>query len=533
MSASLRIDNRKFYYEAAVDPSATDKPYRNSAEWKNTATGDIFDWDRYAESWTKRVPATAVNLATAIHAAAGKTTPVDADEVPIWNSVGSVLGKVTWANIKATILAAITASNVLFERIGSAVYYSAQTLFNTNSSAGRITGGTLSAAVGPATGIDVSAIEGVIGTSESMTGTKKPFAFAGGNIPLTSFTDKSVNYIYLDYNVGTGVISLAVTVDRLSLSHYTEFALGRVFRSGTDLEFITTGMSITNTDREEHERLMYRGIERMTGAIVAEKSTLYLTTTDGVFYLGRNKIETDAIDTTGADRFHTFHRDGAGGWTETTGQQQVDATQYDDGDGTLGTLTANRYGVHFAFVCNEGDLYLVYGQGDYTLAQAEAALLPASLPPYLVGFAVFAAKIIVKKSATNLYAVESAYANDFSSRAVPDHNDTGNINTGDYQHLTAAELAILEDYPAIPAPTGLFLRDDATWAAAGGGSGHTIEDGAGTDMTARAKLQFLGDAVTDDAGNDRTIAGYTLTTTEYDDMNRAIRQARTLISGHF
>jgi hypothetical protein len=49
------------------------------------------------------IPVSAVNLAATIHAATGKTTPVDADEVPIWNSVGSVLGKVTWANIKATL----------------------------------------------------------------------------------------------------------------------------------------------------------------------------------------------------------------------------------------------------------------------------------------------------------------------------------------------------------------------------------------------------------------------------------------------
>lgn len=103
MSALVRIDQRKFYYEDTVDPAAPVTPYRNAAEWKNTATGDIFDWDRYSATWAKRVPATAVNLAAAIHAAPSKTTPIDADEVPIWNSVGSVLGKVTWANIKATL----------------------------------------------------------------------------------------------------------------------------------------------------------------------------------------------------------------------------------------------------------------------------------------------------------------------------------------------------------------------------------------------------------------------------------------------
>ena len=40
----------------------------------------------------------------------------------------------------------------------------------------------------------------------------------------------------------------------------------------------------------------------------------------------------------------------------------------------------------------------------------------------------------------------------------------------------------------------------------GGGSGHTIEDGSGTAMTARANLQFVNcTSVSDDAVNDRTI----------------------------
>ena len=40
----------------------------------------------------------------------------------------------------------------------------------------------------------------------------------------------------------------------------------------------------------------------------------------------------------------------------------------------------------------------------------------------------------------------------------------------------------------------------------GGDSGHTIEDGSGTAMTARANLQFVNcTSVTDDSVNDRTI----------------------------
>ena len=40
----------------------------------------------------------------------------------------------------------------------------------------------------------------------------------------------------------------------------------------------------------------------------------------------------------------------------------------------------------------------------------------------------------------------------------------------------------------------------------GGGSGHTIEDGSGTAMTARANLQFVNcTSVSDDSVNDRTV----------------------------
>lgn len=45
----------------------------------------------------------AANVGTAINGSAAKTTPVDADTVGIINSVGTVLNKVTWANIKATL----------------------------------------------------------------------------------------------------------------------------------------------------------------------------------------------------------------------------------------------------------------------------------------------------------------------------------------------------------------------------------------------------------------------------------------------
>jgi hypothetical protein len=51
---------------------------------------------------------TTTTVGAAIHAAAAKTTPVDADTMPLIDSAAAnVLKKVTWANIKATLKAAI------------------------------------------------------------------------------------------------------------------------------------------------------------------------------------------------------------------------------------------------------------------------------------------------------------------------------------------------------------------------------------------------------------------------------------------
>lgn len=57
----------------------------------------------YADS----VAATATSVASIIHAASGKSTPVDADELGLIDSAASnVLKKLTWANLKATLKAA-------------------------------------------------------------------------------------------------------------------------------------------------------------------------------------------------------------------------------------------------------------------------------------------------------------------------------------------------------------------------------------------------------------------------------------------
>lgn len=80
-------------------------------------TGDSFDTIVRAQDGTSalawnagdKVELRLVNLglveltASEIHDATNKATPVDADEIGIWDSVSLALRKVTWANLKATL----------------------------------------------------------------------------------------------------------------------------------------------------------------------------------------------------------------------------------------------------------------------------------------------------------------------------------------------------------------------------------------------------------------------------------------------
>jgi len=154
----------------------------------------------------------------------------------------------------------------------------------------------------------------------------------------------------------------------------------------------------------------------------------YLTSGAGVFYFGLNRITTSAQDTSGADRFTYWYRDGGGGWTKVTGQQQIDNTHYDDGSGALATLTANRYGVHWVYIHFDSDINVVYGQGNYKLAEAENAVLPDTVPELVSDFGVLAAKIVVQKSGTNLLTVKSAYKELFPTTFPPKLGDLTDVN---------------------------------------------------------------------------------------------------------
>jgi len=350
----------------------------------------------------------------------------------------------------------LTSDNIEMDAVGSPTYHTLQDFFNYQG-AGRVSGGTLSSN-GDGT-LSIATGTGVLKTSAACV-TDTVFVEWATITPL-SLTDNSTNYIYIDYNVGSP--TAFATTDRSTINMDTEITLGRAYRSGTTVYVVQSGANAYCLSTRTHERFVGTdgGMVRASGGVIAETGTRNISSTDGSFYLGLNNVTTTAKDTSGTDKFTYWYCDGSGGWTSAASQTQIDNTHYDDGDGTLGTLSNNEYGVHWAFISFDGSLHVLYGQSSYTLTNANNATLPSSLPALLSSFCTLAAKIIIKKDDTAFTSITSAYTTVFPVSSPSDHNDLGGLQGGttdEYYHLTATEYTT-----TLPKYYGSLASEPATY----------------------------------------------------------------------
>jgi len=337
------------------------------------------------------------------------------------------------------------ADNVYLDQLGTPTYRSVQDWVDVTQCAGKFTDNVITAHA-PANGtVDIAAGSGFIKTSAA-SGIGETLFFDWEAVDGLALTNNDTNYIFVDYNIVTGAITIQTTTNRATIDGRTEFTLGRVYRIGNETHIVNSGTRLDEHERLNHERLLHvRGFERGEGGTIAEVGTRELSSTEGIFYLGSNRIVTPAQNTTpaGGDTFDYWYRDGVGGWTRTTGNTQIDNQNY-DANNAAGpqALTANRYGVFWVYIDMDGHIIVLYGQGDYTLANAEDASPPASIPEFCAEFCVLAAKIVIQKAAAAFTSIVSAYITYFPTTNPANHNDLGALQggvAGEYYHLTAAQ----------------------------------------------------------------------------------------------
>lgn len=363
-------------------------------------------------------------------------TPVDDEDMLRWVDVGVIVGDVIGpaSAVDSNLPAFDTTTGKLFKDSGIPLEW-----FDDIQSAGIISGCVLSQ-TRAAGELDMSAGRGFIKTIDSEIGTTIRFNIdAETNLILTQ---DLVNYIYIDYNAGTP--ALKTTTIRSDIEWNRMYTLGRAFYNGVTLHILNSGVHVSNLARTEHERLLeIHGFEKYSGSVVSEIGTLNVSVTAGKFYHGHNKIETDAIDTTpitGLDTFNYLHYGTASWITDDAAAVAIDCTHYNDGDDILGSLTSHKYGVQWVYLDFDGHMHIIYDTVNGTLATANLTEPPASLPPLLSGMGKLLAKIVVQQTGI-IHSIQNYNGLTLSSSGVPNHNDTGGLNEGDYKHLTAAEYS--------------------------------------------------------------------------------------------
>ena len=367
-----------------------------------------------------------------------------------------------------TNITTIPATNIIFNVLGTPTYETAQDWFNVIQTSGIISGFELSNSRS-ATELDVAAGTGIVKTTDSEIGSSVSFDFAG--IQNVTLTADNINYIYLDYNVGTPQI--VATTNRASIELNRHFTIGRVYKNGSTLHVLNGGVHLPNLARNEHERLVERdGFTYASGAITSETGTLNLAITAGVWFLGHNRLTTNALNSSVADTWIYTHY-GAASWiTDNATATAVDTTHYNDGTDVLASLGSNNYGVQWVYITTDSHWYIIYDTVNGTLSAAQAATPPTSLPSYLEHMGELTAKIIHKQDGT-IVSIEIAQDVAFTSAGIPNHNDTGGIQGGianEYYHLTSAEKTEFDDI-------------DSTYAVLGANSDITSLSGLTTDLS--------------------------------------------------
>lgn len=261
-----------------------------------------------------------------------------------------------------------------------------------------------------------------------------------------ALTDNANNYVLVDYNGGSPTIT--VTTNGSTINTQTNSLAYVIARVGNDLEYLNlVGQNVDPNAKLRIRFLNQEGIRRASGAVLGFSSR-NLTLTSSVLFSGLIRINAAAFNTASPDTFTLAYNNGAT-WTRTTGQTQINNTQYNN-SGTLTTMPNNTFRTDYVYLLpnNPSKLYVIMGTTTYnSLTLAKAAPRPSILPVELQAIGLEVGRLFIEKNSTTIAEVQSSFSNDFIGAPVPEHNSLTGLQggtSGEYNHLTDAQVALVD-----------------------------------------------------------------------------------------
>ncbi len=185
-----------------------------------------------------------------------------------------------------------------------------------------------------------------------------------------------------------------------------------------------------------HEVYGLQRAHAVGGLILSESADTnrYVEMSEGELYDALLEHDINAFDSSGTDRFDVYYRKVAdSGWNKVANQQAWPNTQYDDNSGTLATLNANKFAVLWFYLETDGDIVMLYGQGEYpTHAAAVEESPPSGVPGRLELHGTLLGNLIFQKSAGAATAIHTAFPVRFGSASVVDHGSLGGLGHDDH-----------------------------------------------------------------------------------------------------
>jgi hypothetical protein len=227
-------------------------------------------------------------------------------------------------------------------------------------------------------------------------------------------------YVTVIYNGGSPIYS--VITDNNLINHFDRIAVcqgvwevlgaineGHIFCVGA------YGLGLSN--KIGHRLIHTQRFGWESGLMLSESASRVINVSAGKVWYDGEEINIDITDTTTTNFHFYFHV--AGVWSANL-QSQFNNTQYDNGT-NLVTLTNNHYAVNWVYrdiATDSLDVFVVIGNGDYSLTEAQTAQPPTSLPSVVAKQGILVGRIIVEKNASTATQVDSAFSTVFSPSGI-------------------------------------------------------------------------------------------------------------------
>jgi hypothetical protein len=384
----------------------------------------------------------------------------------------------------------LPASQISIETTGSPTVDQVQEFIYTIGHAGHRSGGVITDAGGGT--IDVALGEGMLRTTDSPIGVLRSISWAA-SAGITIPTD-TIRHVFVEWNAGSPQIALRTSE---TTNWNTEFMLGSVTNEGGTLHILNNPQNLADFGgrllEREYETEPFAYAARVGGLQLGETGTRYITLSAGELYDRGNEFDITSKDTSGTDSWDSYSSAGL----EASAVQQWDNDNYDNA-GTLTSLTANRWAVHWWYVESDDSIVMVYGVAQYvSAATAELESPPSMLPNRLQMHGKLIGRAIFQKGAGTYATIESALNGQFTPTLVTNHSNLSNLTADDHSQY-ALLLGRATGQTLIG---GTASGDDLTLTATSHATPGNVIITDGTTITVASNQNQVGLAV---AQNDTT-----------------------------